>query len=650
MNRLPFQYDPFQKQAMEWIDKGESVLVSAPTGAGKTAIAEYALEQVLARGKEAIYTAPIKALSNQKYRDFSAKYGDRIGIITGDVAINPQAPILIMTTEIYRNTLFEDPRRVSEVEWVIFDEFHYIDDYARGTVWEESIMFSPEHIRFLCLSATIPNVEELADWMGKVCNHPVNVVVETHRPVPLTFCFQCQGQLLPDFKALHRQGYQNQGNWGRWRDWERRRPHFHAKPNRLDTLIRHLIAKEQLPCLYFTFGRQRTEQLAQELGEFNFLSALEQKQIRNLFEELLEKYQLNHEKSAYALRDLIDRGIAYHHAGMLPSLKEVVERLFTSGLIKMIFTTETFALGINMPARTVVFDELRKFYGYKFDNLRTRDFYQMAGRAGRRGMDTEGFVYVRVNPNDIPYHEVFRIITGKPEAVFSQFNTGYATVLNLYREFQEQLPTIYNRSLHHFQSSKKDRHKGYEALSRKLALLHQMGYLHQRQLTPKGEFASWMYGYELALAEMQEERWLDTLTDIELNVVLAALVYEPRKGEHRPHLDKGIKRLARRCEEFTDKIHHQEQHYKILPRTKPAYFYLAPAMVAWCNGLPFDKTLRLSMADEGEIVRYFRMAIQLLRQLHRAPTVSDSLRNKARKAIERINRDVVDAEWQLRVV
>ena len=645
----PFQYDPFQKQAISLIDRGESVLVSAPTGAGKTVIAEYALEQVLARGKEAIYTAPIKALSNQKFRDFFAKYQDRVGIITGDVAINPTAPILIMTTEIYRNTLFEDPRRVAQVEWVIFDEFHYLDDYARGTVWEEAIMFSPEHIRFLCLSATIPNIQEIAEWMGKVCNHPVHVVVETHRPVPLSFHFQCQGRIMDDFQTLLREGYQNHGTWSRWRDRDHRRPHFHAKANRLDTLVRHLVQTNRLPCLYFTFGRQRTEQLAQELDEFNFLSVADCSKIQDFYQELLIRYQLTSEKSALALESLIERGIAYHHAGMLPSLKEVIERLFTSGLVKMIFTTETFALGINMPARTVVFDELRKFYGWRFANLRTRDFYQMAGRAGRRGIDEQGFVYSRLNPHDLPYHEIYRIIQGKSEPVLSQFNTSYATVLNLYREFKERLPTIYNRSLHHFQSAKKHRHKGYEAIERKLELLKQMGYIQEGELTSKGEFASWMYGYELLLAEMHQEEFFDRLSDIEIVVILTALVYEPRKGEERTHLDKGIKRLQRICEGYLDRIHRAESHYKILPRTKAFFFHLAPAITAWSQGAEFDKVLRLCYSDEGEIVRYFRMVLQLLRQLQRAPSVSDSLRHKARSAFLRINRDVVDAERQLRV-
>src|SRR3989338_3677676 len=189
------KYDPFQLQAIAAIDAEKSVLVSAPTGAGKTAIAEYAIDKAFARNERVIYTAPIKALSNQKYRDFSVKYPDQVGILTGDVSLNPRAPLIIMTTEIYRNQLFEDPERLKNTTWVIFDEVHYLDDVERGPVWEEALMFSPEHIRFVALSATAPNIEELAEWIRSILHHPIEVIIETRRPVPLVHLFQCQGNL-----------------------------------------------------------------------------------------------------------------------------------------------------------------------------------------------------------------------------------------------------------------------------------------------------------------------------------------------------------------------------------------------------------------------------------------------------------------------
>ena len=642
--------DPFQKEAIEWIEKEHSVLVSAPTGAGKTLIAESAIEKALSRNEQVIYTAPIKALSNQKYRDFRAQYGERVGILTGDVSINTQAPILIMTTEIYRNSLFENLDRIRKIGWVIFDEIHYLDDPERGTVWEEALLFTPPEIRILALSATVPNVRELADWIRSVHDRPIAVVEETHRPVPLAFLFQCQGQMFEDMNRLRRLGYFNRDDW-KLTNKERRRGYrpMRAKPNRLEPLLRHLIDKNRLPAIYFVFGRRRAEFLAWESIHFNFLTEAERKEIVRLYEELLERYDLVNEKSAQDILLLIEQGIAYHHAGMLPTLKEVIEQLFTSRLIKLIFTTETFALGINMPARSVIFDELEKFYGTRFKNLTTRDFYQMAGRAGRRGMDEEGFVYVRIHPQDITYPEVQRILHGKNESIRSQFNAAYATILNLYRELGRDLLEIYPRSFHYYQSARKRRQEGLEAIQRKLALLEEMGHLTDRGLTLKGEFAASIFGYELLLSEMQAEGLLEELDEIKLSVLLSGLVFEPRKGDHILDSNRENSKLLKAAEHYFHIIHRQESKFRIFPYTKPPHFHLARAIEAWMRGETFEKLSRLATADEGELVRYFRMVIQLLRELLNAPHASDNLKSTAERARRLINRDIVDAERQLRV-
>jgi len=643
-----FRYDDFQQKAIDIINREKSLIVSAPTGAGKTLIAEYAIEKALAKHEKTIYTAPIKALSNQKFRDFYQRYGDTIGILTGDVSINPQASILIMTTEIYRNTLFEDPERLKNTSWVIFDEVHYLDDWERGTVWEEAIMFSPPEIKLLCLSATVPNLEEFADWIRTVHKREIEVVTETHRPVPLRNFYQCQGGIFPDEHALKKEGYLGRENWTASGRERRQRLSWRTRPNRLEPLIRSLSREQKLPAIYFTFGRRRTETLAWELSDFNFLDTREKAEVMTMARDLYDRYNLNHERSATEMFSLIERGIAFHHAGMLPTLKEVIERLFTSRLIKLIFTTETFALGINMPARSVIFDELRKFYGTHFANLRTRDFYQMAGRAGRRGMDQEGFVYVRVNPHDIPYSEVMRIIYGKQEPVFSQFNATYATVLNLFRRFGTNLPSIYPQSFHHYQSTQKGRRRGLDLLKQKLELLNEMKYLEAETLTPKGEFASWLYGYELMLSELHSTGFLDHLNETDLSMLLAALVYEPRKGATTTRIKAPIHRLRETCENTLHTIHYREEKYRIYPRTKLTHFHLSDALQAWCRGAKFHQLTELLAVDEGEIVRYFRMVIQLLRQLQFAPHSSAILREKASRAAAMINRDVIDAEKQLR--
>ncbi|MBU1863679.1 MAG: DEAD/DEAH box helicase [Candidatus Omnitrophica bacterium] len=644
-------YDDFQKQAIAHIDKDETIIVSAPTGAGKTVIAEYAIEKTMSSGKSAIYTAPIKALSNQKYRDFRARYGEeKVGILTGDVSINTHAPILIMTTEIYRNTLFENINRVKHVAWVVFDEVHYLDDVERGTVWEESIMFSPSHINFVCLSATVPNITELAQWIESIHNRPIRVIIEAKRPVPLEHRFQCQGHIVRSSKALSTQGFLHCDDWHHEYRHRRGRRHFpKIKPNRLAALVSHIQDAKELPCIFFVFSRHRAKCLAEEMMSFNFLAIEEEENTRALFWDLCEKYNLTEERSARELFDLVRRGIAYHHAGMLPTLKEVVEQLFTHRALKLIFTTETFALGINMPARSVVFDELRKFYGTHFGNLRTRDYYQMAGRAGRRGMDECGFVYSRINPRYISYHEVQKIIYGKSEEVTSQFNATYATVLNLYKQFGRNLLSVYPRSFHFFQSSKKRRRVGYNLLERKLKLLEEMEYMTEETVTPKGEFASSLYGYELALSEMHADGFLDTLNETELSIILIGLIFEPRKGDYIPSYSKQIQQLIRHTESYIRRIHSKEHKHTIRPYSKSCHFNLAPALEAWLKGKKFSDIIEIASVDEGEIVRYFRMVIQLLRQICSAHGAQQHLKETAHHALNLINKDIIDAEKQLRV-
>lgn len=653
-----FQLDPFQLQAIEWIEKEHSLLVSAPTGSGKTLIAEKAVEKALTRGERVIYTAPIKALSNQKFRDFQEHFGkETVGILTGDVSINPDAPLLIMTTEIYRNCLFENSERIEKIGWVIFDEVHYLDDPQRGTVWEEALLFTPPEIRILALSATIPNVKELADWIRQIHQRPIAVIEEAHRPVPLHFLFQCQGKILTNTKSLRKEGYLQRDNWQL--SMRERRRGFQpprARPNRLNDLLKHLINEDQLPAIYFAFGRKRTATLAWEVAHFDLLRDAERREIRTLYDDLLTRFDLAGDKTAEEIRPLIEQGIAYHHAGMLPTLKEVIERLFTSRLIKLIFTTETFALGINMPARTVIFDELEKFYGTGFKTLTTRDFFQMAGRAGRRGMDAEGFVYCRIHPNDISFPEVERILYGRPEPVRSQLNATYATLLNLYRTLGHRLLEIYPRSFHFFQSSKRKRDEGLELLKNKLALLQEMGYITeagttdtQGVLTVKGEFAASIFGFELLLTEMYTDGALEQLDEAKLNVFLAGLIFEPRKNDEAPRLGKDHAELLKMTQHYHRMVFKWESNFRVTPHTKPPYFHLAKPIEAWTQGKDFEKICQLTSEDEGSLVRYIRMVIQLLREIANAPHASEGLKAKARRARDLIDRDVVDAEKQLRV-
>jgi superfamily II RNA helicase len=317
--------------------------------------------------------------------------------------------------------------------------------------------------------------------------------------------------------------------------------------------------------------------------------------------------------------------------------------------MKIIVTTETFALGVNMPARSVVLDSLTKRGDNGFDLLRRRDFMQMAGRAGRRGMDAEGFVYLRVNPMHVTYPQITHLLHGRPEPVHSRFNTAYATLLNLYRHHGRGLLEIFPRTLFYAPTSGARRQPGLSIMERKLELLAGLGFITPNALTPKGEFGSWVYGYELLLTELYTRGHLTPLDVNALAVLMAALVYEPRPrtGPAKPH--HLSKRLAELCREPLARIHKEEARFGISPRTKPPAYHLSHAMEAWMANAPFEKITRLSDVDEGELVRYFRMSVQMLRQLAEIPMSDPRLRATADKAMRRVNRDVIDAEAQLRL-
>ncbi len=638
-------YDPFQQQAIDYINQGFSVLVSAPTGAGKTAIAEHVIHLCLKRKESVIYTAPIKALSNQKFREFQEATQGHIGIMTGDITLNPDAHVLIMTTEIFRNKILEAEKSLEDYRWIIFDEIHYLDDYERGSVWEESLIFLPEHMRFLGLSATVPNIQEMADWLKSIHNREVKVVVEHKRPVPLHFYFQCQGRIYDHFDELAQKEFK-----GLKRKYASRREAEQSgafKPNRPVALVKHLFERNLLPCIYFAFSRRRVELLAEEVDDLDFLNNDEKREIKFVFEELCRRFDLHSEPSVERLRPFIEKGIGYHHAGMLPTLKEVIERLFTSRLLKVIFTTETFALGINMPARSVIFDEMSKFYGRWYANLRTRDFYQMAGRAGRRSIDTEGYVFCRINPMDTSPQELERMIHGETEKVSSQFNASYATILNLYQQFQENLYDIYPRSFHHYQERKMLRKEAVELLRAKVNILKELGHIRKNHLTSKGHFAGKVYGYELILSELYADGVLERLSTRDLGILCLAVVFEPRKGAQKPPLSPHVAALEKTTKKIIHRIQHLEKICRLRDLTKRCYFHLTPVMEGWIKGEPFQQAIRESDIDEGEIVRYIRMSIQLLREIQDSP-VSDALREKIHHLTGLINRGVIDSEKQLR--
>jgi superfamily II RNA helicase len=333
---------------------------------------------------------------------------------------------------------------------------------------------------------------------------------------------------------------------------------------------------------------------------------------------------------------------------MLPALKEIIERLFTRALIKLIFTTETFALGINMPAKSVVFEELRKFYGYSFDFLTTRDFYQMAGRSGRRGMDKIGYVYSRINPNRLPQDILRKIIYSSPEKVKSQFNATYAVLLNLYRQMGEELLQIYPKSFHYFQTNHKQRAKAVDSLKNKIYFLKAFRYIDEKGLTVKGKFASKVYGYELPLTELFVDGFFENASIEEIACVLSAITFEPRKGyEFSPDLPETLNTIRKQTRKLSKRIRKMEMRFKLDLASPKFHYHLVPSVLEWINGAPFEKLPNLNDVDEGEIVRNFRMIIQLARELIKTEGISGIFKNKLSTLLGSLKRDVVDAEKQL---
>lgn len=429
---FPFELDPFQQQAIAALEAGRSVVVCAPTGSGKTAIGEYAIYRALKRGNRVFYTTPLKALSNQKLRDFREQFGtEQVGLLTGDTSVNREAPILVMTTEIFRNMLYGTHigavgTSVAGVEAVVLDECHYMNDRQRGTVWEESVIYCPPEIQLVALSATVANGRELTDWIHQV-HGPTELIDSDFRPVPLEFYFGNPKGLFPLLNSqktkLHpslKKKRRGRGGSGKQRGG---RP---ESPSLLYTL-NQLQQQDMLPAIYFIFSRRGCDRAVDSLGNLSLVNLNEAKTLQFKLDEFLAR---NPEAGRLGQMEPLTRGIAAHHAGILPAWKGFVEELFQAGLIKVVFATETLAAGINMPARTTVISSLSKRTDRGHRLLYPSEFLQMAGRAGRRGMDDLGHVVTLQTPFE-GAKEAAYLATSEANPLVSQFTPSYGMVLNL---------------------------------------------------------------------------------------------------------------------------------------------------------------------------------------------------------------------------
>jgi ATP-dependent RNA helicase HelY len=464
-----FSFDPFQRESCRALESGSSVLVAAPTGAGKTVVGEFAAWLALHRGGKTFYTTPIKALSNQKFGDFLSLHGPRkVGLLTGDNSINGSAPIVVMTTEVLRNMIYEDSPTLDGLHYVVLDEVHYLQDQYRGAVWEEVLIHLPVDVQMVSLSATVSNAEEFGDWLQTLRGR-TEVIIEEDRPVEIRHWYFATDELLPMF--LRRPDGSVTPN-ARAREFERRRKHGSSRPQRggkrpdhkrarapLRTeVVDRLRSEDMLPAIYFIFSRKGCDEAVRQcLRDSVRLTTPDERREIVEYAELRVGELSPSELEVLGYSDWIEglkRGVAAHHAGMIPPFKETVEELFARGVVKVVFATETLALGINMPARTVVVESLMKFTGEKHELMTPGEYTQLSGRAGRRGIDQLGHSVVLMQ-RYASFDTITRLASTRTYPLQSSFRPSYNMAVNLVRNYDRaEAQHLVNSSFAQFQTDR----------------------------------------------------------------------------------------------------------------------------------------------------------------------------------------------------
>lgn len=646
-----FTLSTFQRQAAAALDTDHNVLVAAPTGAGKTLVAEYAIHLAQKKGTRSLYTAPIKALSNQKFRDFTEDPEiHSVGLSTGDITLNSGGRVLVMTTEILRNTLIEDASQLSDVGVVVFDEVHFMDDPDRGSVWEETLMFLPKNVIVVALSATIDNLGQFAAWLERVRERPVTVVEETQRPVPLKhFLYHPKAGIFPPSRLKPVRS--------RFKEHKRDKEYKRRDDG---PLLDDLIKDKRLPILYFCFSRRLCETKARKVSRKRRLINREEEQtFTEQWEAGRKEFGFQDQRGPMAeLRGMLARGVGFHHAGMLPLQKEMVERLFATGLVKILFTTETFALGINMPARAVIFDSLSKFDGVGFDYMRTRDYMQMAGRAGRLGMDEEGLVYSVLEMDDVLDAPIHRIQTGRVEPITSRFHLDYATLVHLHRlAGRDYAAEVWENSFAAFQarehSTKREEHNRQQmraVLTKRFLFLEEMGYIRgDKEILARGRTCLHLFGYEIQLTEMLYEGVFEDIDPPALCGLIAGVIHEGRRrDEYWANALRPMRGVLRHAKRVIDYAIQREVDAGLASSIKQIDEAMCPAIYEYAKGRPFEQLDRFTNAAPGDFVRVARMTVQYLR--HMQKLVGDShpgLAEITATAIECLYRGPIDVRAEL---
>ena len=656
-----FVLDEFQRRAVEHLDAGRSVLVSAPTGSGKTVVADHALDLALAAGRRAFYTTPIKALSNQKYRDLCRRLGpQRVGLLTGDNVVAGDADVVVMTTEVLRNMLCAgavDDRLGA----VVLDEVHYLEDRYRGPVWEEVILHLPAAVVLVCLSATVSNHAELGDWLNRV-HGPTAVVAESRRPVPLTNLYAV-GRRRSDAVRLVPTLVDGRPNpdGGRFdapaasrRDRGPRRPGRRGHhgtlpwrpPRRLD-LLGELSERGLLPAIWFVFSRKGCDQAAARLARdgARYTDDAGAARIDELVGARLggldaaDLSALGARRWAAQLR----LGIASHHAGMVPVFKQAVEHCFAEGLVKVVFATETLALGVNMPARSVVIDKPTKYDGQRNAPLSAVQYTQLTGRAGRRGIDDRGWAVALWSP-DCTFEELAQRAASRSFVLRSAFRPTYNMVAGLLARMPaEAAHDLLGRSFAQHQadasSSPVNLAGQFDAVA---SVLRERGHLDGWELTASGALVARIFHEaDLAVAEALSGGLLDGLSSPELASVLSAFTYEHRSPGPRPDVwvpSGAAYRRLRRIAAALEDLHRTERRFAV-GSSRPLETGFTAAAHRWASQEPFEALLNEGFSA-GDFVRNVKQVIDLARQVAAAaPTPATA--SAARQAVKALNRGVV---------
>lgn len=703
-SRLEYPLDPFQRNACERLEAGRSVLVAAPTGSGKTTVAEFAVYLARReRNAKIFYTTPIKALSNQKFHELCAEYGEEeVGLLTGDVNLRGDAPIVVMTTEVLRNMIYADSKTLDDLAFVVLDEVHFLGDRFRGAVWEEIILHLPRTVRLVSLSATVSNAEEFGDWMHAVRGE-TDVVLSEHRPVPLYQHVLTSKALMPLFVdregELARAGKVNPELWmlggrgrggrgGRDGGRDRGRSRGGQPQRRTRRISRGDIARaldetQLLPAIVFIFSRNGCDQAVRQcmFEGITLTTREEREEIRRVAFKLVDSLS-DEDRRVLETREWIaglERGVAAHHAGLLPAFKAVVEELFQRRLVKLVFATETLALGINMPARAVVIERLDKFNGEQRVPLTSGEFTQLTGRAGRRGIDVEGHSVV-VWSDAVDVEELSQLAGTRSFPVKSTFRPTANMAVNLLQRLSyEQARDTLELSFAQFQAdravvdqarelqSAQSSLKGYEqaaarahgsdkkrwedrarklrrqlergrrqvanrtgtiarTFERVVEELLELGYLSGDtrdgglDVAPYGEVLRRIYGErDLLVAECLR---LDLWRGLDANGLAAmccALSYEPRRDDETVDRGPGGK-FGQAFDRVLDRwvvLDDLAEHYR-LPRADMPHAGLAATMYDWSKGATLERVLESSGLGAGDFVRWTKQTIDLLDQVSQA--------------------------------